>query len=61
MTFEWIRATASVVRACSFCQEGTNRITGFKKPEDNGYTTAFVCNDCHDGMKTAPERRPGDA
>jgi hypothetical protein len=61
MKYQWTRATTAMVQKCNICLDPTNRITAFKKPEEKQWTSVFVCDGCHDGMKTAPERKPGDA
>ena len=58
--YEWKRATASIIQQCQLCQVDTNRLTCFKKAEEKGYQSIFICQDCHDGMKTITEAKPGD-
>lgn len=61
MKYQWTRAMTTNVQRCNICLEHTNRITCFKKPEETTWTSIFVCDDCHEGMKGASERKPPSA
>lgn len=57
---EFIRATAEISNDCGLCYERTNRIFAFKKPGELRLQSVFICDDCAEGMKNAPSRRPAE-